>query len=443
MTALNEEEVSELNGQGIIKELIDLFNRENIINNPLFVYEIFWIFINITSYTKRVTIANSLHKRGIVGVVKSLLSKEFMHNDDMITIISEFLRNFANGLKKEQRQIFIDEKIIMLQIEQYMMKYSPKTKLAIIESIVSMINRANTQNTNEERMLYELGVREVNSGFQEMQNKGFVINDEEEYQMFIKFVFTLSNLMENNFNVFVRLNEIQVFNIFAQILLNLKDANHIKVQYSILKVFSSLSTRKNNEYSLFLLRNGLLNLYNELLRNFLYRNNDILMDEILFAISNFESAEDQRNELNLMEFFNNRPFIESLFSLDFKTLLPILKIKYFQCICNLTLTPNTEDIFFLIDQGIIRNFAELFSDIETNYNEQNFIYAIEALIQIYGYTHYTEEQKRILIKIAEETDLLSNVESGVLLMKSNCLIEETEKLENYFNIMKGTAMIVE
>lgn len=442
MTIISEEKLSELNGQGLCKELVNLFSRENIINNPIFVYEIFWIFINITSYTKKSAIATYLYKRGIIGIIKEIITKEFVHTDKMACVISEFLRNFANELPKEYQQIFIDEKIIMFQIEQYKMNYSHNTRLQILISIVSMIYKANTPNTIEERNLYELCVREVNCGFQQLQNKGFVIEKEDDYQMFIKSVLVLSSLMDKNFNLFVRLNEINIFNMFAQILLNCKDINNYTVQRSILLVFSSLSTRNNNEYSLFLLRNGLLNLYTELLRSPFYLTNSILLDEILFAIGNFESAADQRNELNLMEFFKNRPFLEALFSLDFKTLIPSLKQKYFQCVCTLTLTPNTEDIFFLIDQGIISNFAELFRDIETNYKAQNFIYAIEALIQIYSYTHYTEEQRQRLIAIAEENALLGNVENGILSMKLNILEEEFEQLERCINMQKG-GMILE
>ena len=442
MTIISEEKLSELNGQGLCKELVNLFSRENIINNPIFVYEIFWIFINITSYTKKSAIATYLYKRGIIGIIKEIITKEFVHTDKMVCVISEFLRNFANELPKEYQQIFIDEKIIMFQIEQYKMNYSHNTRLQILISIVSMIYKANTPNTIEERNLYELCVREVNCGFQQLQNKGFVIEKEDDYQMFIKSVLVLSSLMDKNFNLFVRLNEINIFNMFAQILLNCKDINNYTVQRSILLVFSSLSTRNNNEYSLFLLRNGLLNLYTELLRSPFYLTNSILLDEILFAIGNFESAADQRNELNLMEFFKNRPFLEALFSLDFKTLIPSLKQKYFQCVCTLTLTPNTEDIFFLIDQGIISNFAELFRDIETNYKAQNFIYAIEALIQIYSYTHYTEEQRQRLIAIAEENALLGNVENGILSMKLNILEEEFEQLERCINMQKG-GMILE
>lgn len=442
MTIISEEKLSELNGQGLCKELVNLFSRENIINNPIFVYEIFWIFINITSYTKKSAIATCLYRRGIIGIIKEIFTKEFVHTDKMACVISEFLRNFANELPKEYQQIFIDEKIIMFQIEQYKMNYSHNTRLQILISIVSMIYKANTPNTIEERNLYELCVREVNCGFQQLQNKGFVIEKEDDYQMFIKSVLVLSSLMDKNFNLFVRLNEINIFNIFAQILLNCKDINKYTVQRSILLVFSSLSTRNNNEYSLFLLRNGLLNLYTELLRSPFYLTNSILLDEILFAIGNFESAADQRNELNLMEFFKNRPFLEALFSLDFKTLIPSLKQKYFQCVCTLTLTPNTEDIFFLIDQGIISNFAELFRDIETNYKAQNFIYAIEALIQIYSYTHYTEEQRQRLIAIAEENALLGNVENGILSMKLNILEEEFEQLERCINMQKG-GMILE
>lgn len=442
MTIISEEKLSELNGQGLCKELVNLFSRENIINNPIFVYEIFWIFINITSYTKKSAIATYLYKRGIIGIIKEIITKEFVHTDKMACVISEFLRNFANELPKEYQQIFIDEKIIMFQIEQYKMNYSHNTRLQILISIVSMIYKANTPNTIEERNLYELCVREVNCGFQQLQNKGFVIEKEDDYQMFIKSVLVLSSLMDKNFNLFVRLNEINIFNMFAQILLNCKDINNYTVQRSILLVFSSLSTRNNNEYSLFLLRNGLLNLYTELLRSPFYLTNSILLDEILFAIGNFESAADQRNELNLMEFFKNRPFLEALFSLDFKTLIPSLKQKYFQCVCTLTLTPNTEDIFFLIDQGIISNFAELFRDIETNFKAQNFIYAIEALIQIYSYTHYTEEQRQRLIAIAEENALLGNVENGILSMKLNILEEEFEQLERCINMQKG-GMILE
>lgn len=442
MTIISEEKLSELNGQGLCKELVNLFSRENIINNPIFVYEIFWIFINITSYTKKSAIATYLYKRGIIGIIKEIITKEFVHTDKMACVISEFLRNFANELPKEYQQIFINEKIIMFQIEQYKMNYSHNTRLQILISIVSMIYKANTPNTIEERNLYELCVREVNCGFQQLQNKGFVIEKEDDYQMFIKSVLVLSSLMDKNFNLFVRLNEINIFNMFAQILLNCKDINNYTVQRSILLVFSSLSTRNNNEYSLFLLRNGLLNLYTELLRSPFYLTNSILLDEILFAIGNFESAADQRNELNLMEFFKNRPFLEALFSLDFKTLIPSLKQKYFQCVCTLTLTPNTEDIFFLIDQGIISNFAELFRDIETNYKAQNFIYAIEALIQIYSYTHYTEEQRQRLIAIAEENALLGNVENGILSMKLNILEEEFEQLERCINMQKG-GMILE
>lgn len=442
MTIISEEKLSELNGQGLCKELVNLFSRENIINNPIFVYEIFWIFINITSYTKKSAIATYLYKKGIIGIIKEIFAKEFVQTDKMACVISEFLRNFANELPKEYQQIFIDEKIIMFQIEQYKMNYSHNTRLQILISIVSMIYKANTPNTIEERNLYELCIREVNCGFQQLQNKGFVIEKEDDYQMFIKSVLVLSSLMDKNFNLFVRLNEINIFNIFAQILLNCKDINNYTVQRSILLVFSSLSTRNNNEYSLFLLRNGLLNLYTELLRSSFYLTNSILLDEILFAIGNFESAADQRNELNLMEFFKNRPFLEALFSLDFKTLIPSLKQKYFQCVCTLTLTPNTEDIFFLIDQGIISNFAELFRDIETNYKAQNFIYAIEALIQIYSYTHYTEEQRQRLITIAEENALLGNVENGILSMKSDILEEEFEQLERCINMQKG-GMILE
>ena len=442
MTIISEEKLSELNGQGLCKELVNLFSRENIINNPIFVYEIFWIFINITSYTKKSAIATYLYKKGIIGIIKEIIAKEFVHTDKMVCVISEFLRNFANELPKEYQQIFIDEKIIMFQIEQYKMNYSHNTRLQILISIVSMIYKANTPNTIEERNLYELCVREVNCGFQQLQNKGFVIEKEDDYQMFIKSVLVLSSLMDKNFNLFVRLNEINIFNMFAQILLNCKDINNYTVQRSILLVFSSLSTRNNNEYSLFLLRNGLLNLYTELLRSPFYLTNSILLDEILFAIGNFESAADQRNELNLMEFFKNRPFLEALFSLDFKTLIPSLKQKYFQCVCTLTLTPNTEDIFFLIDQGIISNFAELFRDIETNFKAQNFIYAIEALIQIYSYTHYTEEQRQRLIAIAEENALLGNVENGILSMKSDILEEEFEQLERCINMQKG-GMILE
>lgn len=442
MTIISEEKLSELNGQGLCKELVNLFSRENIINNPIFVYEIFWIFINITSYTKKSAIATYLYKKGIIGIIKEIFAKEFVQTDKMACVISEFLRNFANELPKEYQQIFIDEKIIMFQIEQYKMNYSHNTRLQILISIVSMIYKANTPNTIEERNLYELCVREVNCGFQQLQNKGFVIEKEDDYQMFIKSVLVLSSLMDKNFNLFVRLNEINIFNMFAQILLNYKDINNYTVQRSILLVFSSLSTRNNNEYSLFLLRNGLLNLYTELLRSPFYLTNSILLDEILFAIGNFESAADQRNELNLMEFFKNRPFLEALFSLDFKTLIPSLKQKYFQCVCTLTLTPNTEDIFFLIDQGIISNFAELFRDIETNYKAQNFIYAIEALIQIYSYTHYTEEQRQRLIAIAEENALLGNVENGIFLMKSDILEEEFEQLERCINMQKG-GMILE
>ena len=442
MTIISEVKLSELNGQGLCKELVNLFSRENIINNPIFVYEIFWIFINITSYTKKSAIATYLYKKGIIGIIKEIFAKEFVQTDKMACVISEFLRNFANELPKEYQQIFIDEKIIMFQIEQYKMNYSHNTRLQILISIVSMIYKANTPNTIEERNLYELCIREVNCGFQQLQNKGFVIEKEDDYQMFIKSVLVLSSLMDKNFNLFVRLNEINIFNIFAQILLNCKDINNYTVQRSILLVFSSLSTRNNNEYSLFLLRNGLLNLYTELLRSSFYLTNSILLDEILFAIGNFESAADQRNELNLMEFFKNRPFLEALFSLDFKTLIPSLKQKYFQCVCTLTLTPNTEDIFFLIDQGIISNFAELFRDIETNYKAQNFIYAIEALIQIYSYTHYTEEQRQRLITIAEENALLGNVENGILSMKSDILEEEFEQLERCINMQKG-GMILE
>ena len=442
MTIISEEKLSELNGQGLCKELVNLFSRENIINNPIFVYEIFWIFINITSYTKKSAIATYLYKKGIIGIIKEIFAKEFVHTDKMACVISEFLRNFANELPKEYQQIFIDEKIIMFQIEQYKMNYSHNTRLQILISIVSMIYKANTPNTIEERNLYELCVREVNCGFQQLQNKGFVIEKEDDYQMFIKSVLVLSSLMDKNFNLFVRLNEINIFNMFAQILLNCKDINNYTVQRSILLVFSSLSTRNNNEYSLFLLRNGLLNLYTELLRSPFYLTNSILLDEILFAIGNFESAADQRNELNLMEFFKNRPFLEALFSLDFKTLIPSLKQKYFQCVCTLTLTPNTEDIFFLIAQGIISNFAELFRDIETNFKAQNFIYAIEALIQIYSYTHYTEEQRQRLIAIAEENALLGNVENGILSMKSDILEEEFEQLERCINMQKG-GMILE
>ena len=439
---LDEQKLSELNGQGLCKELVNLFSRENIINNPLFVYEIFWIFINITSYTKKSSIAIYLYKRGIIGIIKRIITKEFIHTDNLASVISEFLRNFANELPKEYQQIFIDEKIIMFQIEQYKINhYSPKTKLDIIVSIISMIYKADTPNTIEERILYELCVQEVNCGFQQLQNKGFIVEQGDDYQKFIKSILVLSRLMDKNFNLFVRLNEINIFNMFAQILLNWKDINNYVVQDAILRVFSSLSTRNNNEYSLFLLRNGLLNLYTELLRSPLYQRNAILLEEILFAIGNFESAADQRNELNLMEFFNNKPFLEALFSLDLKSLLPTVKNKYFQCVCTLTLTPNTEDIFFLIDHGIILNFVELFRDTETNYKEQNFVYATEALIQIYSYTHYTEEQRQLLIAIAEQSGLLAYVESGILSMKSNILLEEFAQLERFIKIQKGEMIL--
>ena len=328
--SMNELELNELLQSGIISKLFQLLQDKNILCNLLIINKIISIFINLIAQCPSIII-NQLVNNGICDLIHYII--DCVDDYEVNNLVIVMIGNMVKAID-EENCIMSHTDIMRIFINKWESLYSKlnmNTKIVFLDIIILIVRQIDSLNPNEEDIVYNHCFNILN---QPTENLFFV---EKSILLFVFLAKRNIEILSNNSSPFI-------VSIFGHLLVTSKS---YKIQLTVLLAFSDFSNDERNEYSVFLLQNNVIRMFEEfLIKNTECMRNEVLMKELFFTLYNLTIDEDGNNITYLIY---SPSFMYLFCKIDFTLLERKAKIEYINCICAFGSTKSFQ-LFILINK---------------------------------------------------------------------------------------------